>query len=81
MLRITIQLIPHGDESLTSTLGTIDIWNDLSHSDRADMGNYEGNLFSASPFFMSKTGKVKDFPRQEKSSWHLLAEFLKNTLD
>lgn len=54
MLRVTVQIIPHGDESLARVIDQIDITNDLSHPDRPNQGNYRvtslglppGNVFN-----------------------------------
>jgi hypothetical protein len=43
MLRITIELLVHGDESKKKTLGVAEIWNNLSGN--LSGGNYNFRIF------------------------------------
>lgn len=40
MIRVTIELVPFGNEEEKSTLGEISIINDLTSSKRPEFGNY-----------------------------------------
>lgn len=40
MLRVTIELVPHGDESRKRTLGTMDIINTGKNAGRPEFGDY-----------------------------------------
>jgi hypothetical protein len=42
MLRITIELVPYGDEARARVIGTAKIWNDGTSDERPMYGNYEG---------------------------------------
>lgn len=77
MIRVTVELIPHGVEARKRTLAVGEIANDGS-------GTYSSGNYTAW-FGRVKTGKarngrqgeVKDFPRQAKNVWHLLAHCLR----
>jgi len=72
MLRITIDLIPYGDEKLRRTIGTATIVNDLTGN--INDGNYEYTIQSDSNCF---SGEINKFKR-EKGAWSLLKEVLKH---
>jgi len=42
MLRVTIELVPFGDETRARVIGTGKIWNDGTSDERPIYGNYEG---------------------------------------
>ena len=75
MIRITIELVPHGDASRAKILARGEIVNDGSGTVRR--GNYYFWL-SQSGRITHKTrwGQVRDFPRMSKNVWHLLARCL-----
>jgi hypothetical protein len=72
MLRITIDLIPYGDERLTRTIGTATIINNLTGN--VNVGNYNYYIQSDSNQF---DGEINNFKR-EKGAWSLLKEVLKH---
>jgi hypothetical protein len=62
MLRITIELLPHGDESRKQHLGTIEIANVGGTQTR---GNYRVRLSKrGKPKQLWKEGSVNEFPRK-----------------
>ncbi len=75
MIRITIQLIPKGDESRARTLGKMEIANDATGNQ--DVGNYEGTLHAEYTRPEGRKGRVSDFNRRKQSAWSLVGAFLK----
>lgn len=69
MLRMTVELWPHGDIEKRSVLLTADIWNDGTGS--FSVGNY-GYHLSEGHFREHRStmvdGEIKDFPRQKAVS-------------
>jgi len=70
MLKITVELIPHGEEEYRTILDVMTIVNDGSGT--LNNGNYN--------YYLSKEGtrKVSNFPRLEKDAWDLIKECLLN---
>lgn len=77
MIRVTIELIPHGDENSDRrrVLGTLEIANDGS-GDR-ETGNYEGTLHAEYTGPDGRRGYVTGFHRSRQSVWSLIGAFLK----
>lgn len=75
MLRVTIQLIPRGDESRARTLGTMEITNDATGN--MDVGNYVGTLHAEYTTPAGRKGRLKNFNRRKQSVWSLVGGFLK----
>jgi hypothetical protein len=75
MLRVTIELLPYGDESQARTLGTLEIANDATGT--LDVGNYTGKLFAEYTGQGGRTGRVLNFSRRKQSAWSLVGAFLK----
>lgn len=75
MLRVTVELIPHGDESHKRELARMEIANDGS-GDSAT-GNYDGVLFAEYTTLCGRHGRVTGFHRQKQSVWSLVGAFLK----
>lgn len=79
MLRITVELLPQGDESRARHLATATITNDASGDQRS--GNYVVKLSkSGAPRSIWRTGRVEGFPRLRKTAWDLLYLALKATI-
>lgn len=87
MLRITVELVPHGDESRKRIIGVGEIVNDGTASDGSgdsSMGNYVAKLFK-SPEFSTAEGvwrqcPVLGFPRKKLGPWDLLYRVLKESV-
>ncbi len=75
MIRITVQLIPHGDPTNPRTLGVLDIENDGTGDD--DTGHYNGELHAEYTGPHGRKGRVENFHRQQQSVWSLVGAFLK----
>ena len=75
MLRVTVELIPHGNETRKRQLAMMEIINDGSGS--VDIGNYRGILHAEYTGPEGRQGKVTDFYRQRQSVWSLVGAFLK----
>jgi hypothetical protein len=44
MLRLTLEVVPHGNESRARTIGVIEIVNTGDHPGRPEYGNYRGTM-------------------------------------
>ena len=76
MIRITAELIPHGDESKPKkVLGVLEIAND--GNGKLDVGNYTGILHAEYTKPGGRHGRVEQFHRQTQSVWSLVGAFLK----
>ena len=76
MLRVTIELVPHGVESLAKTIHVAEIWNDSS----GDLftGNYGAKLYKRnSRKAVWKTVRVEGFKRKRLLVWDLLYRVLR----
>jgi len=75
MLRVTIELWPHGLEQEKTILGSGTIANNLSGT--ATKGNYNITLKTKGENRIYKECKVEGFPRKNKTAWELLYLALK----
>jgi hypothetical protein len=75
MVRVTVELIPHGDESRPRTLGVMEIANDGTGTDH--VGNYGGTLHAEYTGAEGRPGRVEKFFRRKQSVWSLVGAFLK----
>lgn len=73
MIRVTIEIVPHGVESRKRTLATMEIANDGTGS--SDLGNYVGTLNAE--YQTDRPGYVRGFQRHKQSVWSLVGAFLK----
>ncbi len=71
MIRVTVELLPHGDESRRRHLGTAIIANDGTGTDT--QGNYNIRLSRrGQPDSAWKTGRLTGFQRKRFLVWDLL---------
>lgn len=75
MIRVTVELIPHGDESKARMLGVMEIANDGTGD--LDIGHYDGTLHAEYTGKTGRTGRVREFNRRHQSVWSLVGAFLK----
>lgn len=75
MIRVTVQIIPQGDESRARTLATMEIANDGTGT--AEEGSYEGVLHAEYTRPEGRRGRVTRFRRRKQSVWSLIGAFLK----
>lgn len=75
MIRVTVELVPHGIENNKRTLGVMEIVN--SNTGTEDVGNYNGVLFAEYTDPSGRKGTVIQFKRKEQSVWSLVGAFLK----
>jgi hypothetical protein len=75
MIRITVEMIPHGDETQKSLLGFMEIANDGTGGEM--LGNYTGVFHSEYTSSSGRKGRVEGFHRQTQSVWSLVGAFLK----
>lgn len=75
MIRVTIELLPHGHERNKRTLGTMEIANDGSGD--VATGSYRGTLHAEYTPLSGRKGQVLQFHRRKQSVWSLVGAFLK----
>lgn len=63
MLRVTVEIVPHGDEDRKSVIALLDIWNDLTGT--PTYGNYKYTLHHIEAPIPKQTGTIKKFKRAE----------------
>ena len=71
-IRVTVELLPHGDESKAQVLGRLTIVNDGSGDDY--VGHYAGVL--EAEYTTGRSGRVREFQRGTHSVWSLIGAFL-----
>lgn len=74
MIRITVELLPLGDEKRKRTLATARIWNDGSGSPW--LGSYGFDLRGKNGCLM-RQGFIGEFRRRDFSVWWLIAAVLR----
>jgi hypothetical protein len=76
VLRVTVELIPHGFGK-PRVIGVMNITND-THLLGANegKGSYFFEIFGKRGRFL-ESGTLMNFPRKSKSAWHLIARCLK----
>lgn len=77
MIRVTVELLPYGDESRKQVLGRMAIVNDATGT--PTRGNYHYAATGKSPQIW-KRGGVKGFPRQRLLAWDLLYRVLRDAV-
>ncbi len=74
MFHLTLEYVPHGDESKKETIGFARICNLREHPPGSDLGSFHGY------FEVEEIRKinafVKDYPRKEGTPWDLIAALL-----
>ena len=78
MLRVTVEILPCGNESKKRPCGTLYITNNLSHPRRPVRGSYTVRL--TRPGCPERTGAILDFPRRHKNAWDLALLALQATV-
>jgi hypothetical protein len=79
MIRVIMEMVPHGEEDKKFFIGVCEIWNEGTGT--LDHGNYRFRISKENPNVNITIGEVKQFPRLTKSGWHLLFECLREFLD
>ena len=79
MLRITLELVPWGDDFLARPIGQMVIGNDSKGT--LEMGDYFVKMSHASPDGAVVTREITGFPRKELNAWHLLQWALEACLE
>jgi hypothetical protein len=75
MIRVTVELLPHGDEAHKRQLAVMEIANDGTGN--VSTGNYRGTLHAEYTPEKGRHGQVFEFHRQRQSVWSLVGAFLK----
>ena len=78
MILVTVELIPHGDESKAQVLHVGVIAN--SGTGTATRGNYRYALSQRGSKRAWRRGVVRDFPREAHGAWHLLGRALEDAI-
>jgi hypothetical protein len=72
MIRIKIDLVPHGIESKSRPIGQMEIWNDATGDHRR--GNYKFRFSRERG--KERSGELKDFPRLSANVFELIRRCL-----
>jgi len=75
MIRVTVELWPHGDDAKKRKLAHMDIFNDATGT--KSKGNYKCRFHAEYTRSGPRTGTVQQFNRQSQSVWSLVGAFLK----
>lgn len=75
MIRVTIEILPGGNESRKRTLGTLEIANDGTGDQ--EIGRYNAVLHAEYTGPEGRQGRVVEFYRHRQSVWSLVGAFLK----
>lgn len=77
MLRVTVELWPHGHEYGKQTLGVVDIWNDGTSKHPA-RGNYGARAYAKGSKRVTRVESqaITDYPRQALPVWCLVRRAL-----
>lgn len=79
MIRITIELLPLGDESRKRHMGTAEIWNDATGT--IAQGNYKYRLSKwGRPNSIWRAGEIGGFPRKSLGVWDLFFRALRDAV-
>jgi len=78
MIKVTIELLPHGFERNKSTLGIMEIFN--KGTGTGVSGHYGFRIFRKGSKTIWKSGDVEGFPRKRLLSWDLLYRCLHSIL-
>lgn len=77
MIRVTIEIFPHGNEAFKRTLATADIWNDGCGT--PFLGSY-GYRLRGRGGRVFRAGYLGEFKRSQFTVWWLLAAVLEGAL-
>jgi hypothetical protein len=77
MIKITVELLPHGDESRKRKLGEMRIWNTLTGT--PTKGDYKFSIWLKRNKAW-RTGEYHGFPRKRKNVWFLIKKCLEQVL-
>lgn len=79
MIRVTVELLPHGDASRARHLGTMTIANDGTGT--LQRGNYTATLSKwGQPNAVWKHGRVVNFDRKRRGAWDLMLQVLRSAV-
>ena len=79
MIRVTVEMIPFGDEAQKHTIAVGNIWN--TGTGDSSTGNYKFNISRRNqPRIIWKFGDISDFPRKKLNAWDLLYRVLKEAV-
>lgn len=79
MLRVTLELVPWGDDFLARLIGQMVIGNDGEGT--LEMGEYFVKMSHGRSDGRVITREIKGFPRKELDAWHLLRWALETCLE
>jgi hypothetical protein len=89
MLRVTVELVPHGDESRTHVIETMDIWNSSIYPDENNTYQYGYKIDNLADFIKDgklnrekilTTGEIFGQCRK-KNVWNLVSAILKKEIE
>lgn len=73
MIRITVELVPHGEERYARPIGSGYIYNTGDHPERPQLGNYRAVFVARG---RRAEAHLTDWPRQTHDVWALIHEAL-----
>jgi len=74
MIRVTVEILPFGDEARRRTIASMDIWNDGSGT--IENGNYEGIIYTDDSSVFRRA-RVVNYSRLTHPVWSLVGTFLR----
>jgi hypothetical protein len=80
MIKVTVELIPHGDESKKRSLGSMTIINNRTGD--INFGNYDYSISKWAPKEKQtwKKGNIERFDRVNRGVWDLMYNILSKTV-
>lgn len=78
MYHLTLEYVPHGDESKKQVIGKARICNLMQHYQGSPLGSFHGYFDDTERGFQEINGFVYDYPRNWRSPWDLVADLLRS---
>jgi hypothetical protein len=76
LLKLTLEYLPHGDESKAEVIGFARVCNLRKHEQGSKLGSFHGYFETDKPEHTYSDGFIEDYPRFEGSPWDLVATLL-----
>jgi hypothetical protein len=75
VIRVTVELLPHGIEARKRHLGTMELWNTCEGN--STIANYEATLSKwGRPAEVWRRGRIENFPRARLGPWDVILRLL-----
>jgi hypothetical protein len=76
MLRVTVELLPHGEEAKAEVIGKAMICNLMKHEKGSELGSFHGHF--ATDGKQEINAFAEDYRRHEGTPWDLIGTLLQN---